>query len=652
MSGDAAGGTGKRRLRSSLLWRCALALDRFPRPASRAKSVARLAHAFGRSISYVHFTPPTEGLARRIAADAERAYAELSKELHPPRGMIDVVISDDVDVSNGSATPYPDESHRRSTRIRRCRNRRFATRMTGDSSSSRTSSRTSSISIARAASGRSASTCSAAPRRSSQTSIDPSWLTEGLAVYEESKIAGAGRIEGSEHRMIARAAAIDHTLSVDRRDQSRARTVSVRRIGVRLRLAVRRLPRASRRASRTSATFVDKSAATSDSVSHRHSGQAERSAITFSRGVAQLHRFRRVARFASTPAAPLAGWRELTRDGVFVFAPRWLSDSAIVYSGTPGRESFGAFRVGLDGTRTRIGRRNSRSANVPLGDGSLLYCAARLHRSVQAALRPLDSARQARTAADVRPATHQPRRARRRRDRRRADHSWRDAPRARVARRQTRSRRSPSGSYDEQWTEPRWSHAGDYIVASRWLRGNIVADRHPRHDSAASFTRYRAERRSRRRRAGCATIAGILYSSDRTGSAQLYVKRFTRTRATSPSRARSALSDVETGLFEPNAAPRDTRTVRRALSRRRLPPRRRRRAAPTGSMAQTTTRARRRRIVRHVRARASRHSSSTASAASTVQPVAHAGPALLAAEDRRWHRRRLSHRRDARAGST
>ena len=29
------------------------------------------------------------------------------------------------------------------------------------------------------------------------------------------------------------------------------------------------------------------------------------------------------------------------------------------------------------------------------------------------------------------------------------------------------------GSYDEQWTEPRWSHSGDYIVAARWLRGNM-----------------------------------------------------------------------------------------------------------------------------------------------------------------------------------
>ena len=56
---------------------------------------------------YVHFNPATEGLARRIAAAAERAYVQLSNEMHPPRGTIDIVISDDVDLSNGSATPTP-----------------------------------------------------------------------------------------------------------------------------------------------------------------------------------------------------------------------------------------------------------------------------------------------------------------------------------------------------------------------------------------------------------------------------------------------------------------------------------------------------------------------------------------------------------------
>ena len=38
--------------------------------------------------------------------------------------------------------------------------------------------------------------------------FDPSWLVEGLAVYYESKLTGSGRIEGTEHRMIARTAAL------------------------------------------------------------------------------------------------------------------------------------------------------------------------------------------------------------------------------------------------------------------------------------------------------------------------------------------------------------------------------------------------------------------------------------------------------------
>src|SRR5579859_7055618 len=56
---------------------------------------------------YVHFTPELEPLARRIAGDAERAYAQLALELHPPRGMIDVVVSDDADFSNGFTTVFP-----------------------------------------------------------------------------------------------------------------------------------------------------------------------------------------------------------------------------------------------------------------------------------------------------------------------------------------------------------------------------------------------------------------------------------------------------------------------------------------------------------------------------------------------------------------
>src|SRR6185295_14272037 len=47
---------------------------------------------------------------------------------------------------------------------------------------------------------------------------------------------------------------------------------------------------------------------------------------------------------------------------------------------------------------------------------------------------------------------------------------------------------------------------------------------------------------------------GILYSSDRTGSAQLYVEEFTAPRDFASGRT-LRLSDVETGMFEPSASP-------------------------------------------------------------------------------------------------
>ena len=55
----------------------------------------------------IHFNPQLEDQARRAAVNAERAYAALAAELTPPRGMIDIVLADNVDLTNGQATPFP-----------------------------------------------------------------------------------------------------------------------------------------------------------------------------------------------------------------------------------------------------------------------------------------------------------------------------------------------------------------------------------------------------------------------------------------------------------------------------------------------------------------------------------------------------------------
>ena len=49
----------------------------------------------------VHFRPADRDVARDAAREAERAYGLLAAELRPPRGTIDLTVTDDADVANG-----------------------------------------------------------------------------------------------------------------------------------------------------------------------------------------------------------------------------------------------------------------------------------------------------------------------------------------------------------------------------------------------------------------------------------------------------------------------------------------------------------------------------------------------------------------------
>jgi len=55
----------------------------------------------------VHFRPVYRARAVEAAREAERAYKLLASELHPPRGIIDLTVSDDVDAANGFTTVFP-----------------------------------------------------------------------------------------------------------------------------------------------------------------------------------------------------------------------------------------------------------------------------------------------------------------------------------------------------------------------------------------------------------------------------------------------------------------------------------------------------------------------------------------------------------------
>jgi len=152
---------------------------------------------------------------------------------------------------------------------------------------------------------------------------------------------------------------------------------------------------------------------------------------------------------------------------------RRLGESSIVYSGTPGRESFGAYRVDVNGKRTRVGRRNGRSANVPFDNGALLYSQLDFVNPYQER-----SDLWVQRGGSEHQLTHGQRLATP--DARASDAlivATQVIPGATRLVLVSRDGKSITpithGSYDEQWTEPRWSHDGKHIAASRWLRGNV-----------------------------------------------------------------------------------------------------------------------------------------------------------------------------------
>lgn len=489
----------------------------------------------------VTFTPPVEGLARRIAADAERAYTQLSQHLHPPRGKIDVVISDDVDASNGSATPYP------TNRIIIYANppvSESALRYTNDWGQLVITHELTHIfhldrsrgvwSVGQKIFGRAAALF--------PNLYQPSWITEGLAVYEESKLTGAGRIEGSEHRMIARSTEIEHVFPS---------------LGA-LSLSQGRFP-FGEHAYGYGSLFIDYLARSrGDSAVRKFVETSSAQLIPYLIDIPARQSFGETFEHAwrlfqdsigrtvpTTLADPAVGWRQLTRDGAYVNSPRWFGDSALVYSGTPGRQSFGAYRVDLNGKRRRIGRRNSESPNIAIGPDRILFAQSDFVNPYQ-----IRSDLWIQDHGHERQITHG---ARLRDPDARADGqivAMQILPGAtrlvRVSPDGKRITPITVGSYDVQWTEPRWSHRGDRIAAVRWQRGNL--SQIVILDSLGRELQVIASQRSIQATPSWSwDDSGVYYSSDYTGSAQIYLAKLAG--------GTYRVSNAATGLFEPQASP-------------------------------------------------------------------------------------------------
>lgn len=415
----------------------------------------------------VHFVKALESEGRRGAVNAERAYGELSTELRPPSGKVDLVIADNVDYVQGYATTFP------TNRIviyahppidtPELRNYDDWSRLVITHELTHIFHLDRSDGLWRVGRNLFGRNVLFFPN-----SYEPSWLVEGLAVYYESRVTGSGRLEGPEHYMIARAAAEAHRLP--RLDElSRATTrfpggESVYAYGSQIFDYLSRT-----RGPETIPKFID---IASRAVFPLSLNAKAKQAF----GISFENAFRdwsdSLTRASVVKSDPLRGWRQLTNDGRYIEHPRWDGDSAILYTAANGRESPALYRASLDGTIKNLGRRSGLDVNVPMSNGDIVFAQPeytdafhyrndlyRIHDGVETRL--TSGARL--SAPDVRPDGEIV-----------AVQAIPGSSRlARVSADGARVRHITAGTAEVQWASPRWSPDGREIVALRVGRGNV-----------------------------------------------------------------------------------------------------------------------------------------------------------------------------------
>lgn len=494
----------------------------------------------------VHFEPAAEAVARRAAASAESAYVALARELVPPRGMIELVVSDDVDFSNGYTTTFP------TNRIV------VYAQPPVDEPSLRNYSDWMALVVTHELTHVFHLDRSRGAWRALQgifgrnpylfpAAYEPRWMSEGIAVYYESRLTGSGRIVGTAHRAIARAAALgSRTPSLSGLSVSRTRFPGGGSVYVYGSLLIDELAREKGAASVPA--FIERS---SHAFPFMYNRVAKKE---FGESFKDLLRAVRDSSFRNlqptTTATPLTGWRPLVTGFDLIRAPRWR-DGRIVFAGDDGRETPGAYEVAADGALRRIGRRVGGQPDVPLADGSLLT--AQLEFSGPAEIRSdlyIQRGRrlhrlthgQRLTAPDARadgeivavqgdPGT---------------------TVIVRVSGDGQRVRPIVMASLDTQWAQPRWSPDGRLIAAIRLVHGGrsqvVVLDtagvvRRIIADEAGSVSASPAWGRDG---------MTLWFTSDRTGTSEVWVASIPADDGAPVTLAR--VSDAVTAFSDPEPA--------------------------------------------------------------------------------------------------
>lgn len=493
----------------------------------------------------VHFTPAVEEEARRAAVNAERAYTELSTELVPPRGTIDLVISDNVDYVNGYATPFPSNrivvfAHppRDASGLRNYDDWN-ALVVTHELTHIFHLDRSRGIwAFGQAIFGRNPLLF--------PNLYEPHWVLEGLAVYFESRLTGVGRLESSEHSMTARAAALANRVpTLQELSPGTSRFPGGEAIYIYGSLLFDYLSRTQGPGSIRK--FVESGAKTPLPFVLT---LTSRNAFGMSFQTAWEHWRDSLVREMRTPREVMPGWRQLSNAGRVALFPRWLGDTTLVYAGDKAREMPSAYEVTLSGRETRLGRRNGTSPNVRMPDGSILFSQPDFldPYHIRNDLYVERNGSQTRLTTGARLTAPDAR----------ADGeivAVQDEPATTRLVRLSRDGRTlvplTSTSIDVQWADPRWSPDGSRIAAVKQSRGRSeIAIMDSDGKMIDSFGATHAINSSP---SWSPDGRRIYFSSERSGSPQIYVADVT---TFAPTVGR--LSDASTGVFAPEASPDQT----------------------------------------------------------------------------------------------